>query len=186
MNKALVLALIAAAAAAAGCAGNAKSRAAKLKNPAPCPNVSVLSDASRAVEFNGDPAIENVAYTAEILSVQLNCRYFADEPIKASLIVDLAFGRGPKGAERGRTYAYWVAVTRRDLEVIEKTQFLIPVEFDKDHNVRTAMEKIDEIIIPRKDNEVSGTNFEVIVGLVLTPQQAIYNRSGKSLKFPEL
>jgi hypothetical protein len=70
--------------------------------------------------------------------------------------------------------------------VIEKAEFLIPVEFDKDRNVRIAKEKIDEILIPRKDNEVSGTNFEVVVGLVLTPQQAIFNRTGKSLKFPEL
>jgi hypothetical protein len=186
MNKALVLALIAAAGLAAGCAGNAKSKAARLKNPAPCPNVSVLSDAARAVEFDGDQTIENVAYTAEILSVELSCRYFADEPIKASLIIDLAFGRGGKGLEKGHNYAYWVAVTRSDIEVIEKAEFLIPVEFDKDRNVRIAKEKIDEILIPRKDNEVSGTNFEVVVGLVLTPQQAIFNRTGKSLKFPEL
>ncbi|MEX0643901.1 MAG: hypothetical protein WD076_01215 [Parvularculaceae bacterium] len=186
MNKALVLALIAAAGLAAGCAGNAKSKAARLANPAPCPNVTVLTDAARAVEFNGEPTIENVAYTAEILAVELNCRYFADEPIKASLVIDMAFGRGAKGGDKQRSYGYWVAVTRSDLEVIEKAEFIVPVEFDKDHNVRTAKEKIDEIIIPRKDTEISGTNFEVVVGLVLTPQQAIFNRSGKSLKFPEL
>lgn len=188
MKKALAVALFAAAAASAGCASGAskEARAARKANPAPCPNVVVLSDADRIIEFDGEPTLENVAYSGEIVNVELNCRYYADKPIDASLKVDLAFGKGPKGAAGNREFKYFVAVTRTNLEVIEKAVFTVPVKFDSDDSVRLTHEKINEIIIPRAGESTSGTNFEVVVGLVLTPQQAIYNRSGKSLKFPNL
>jgi hypothetical protein len=186
MNKGLAGALIAAAAAAAaaGCASNSKE--AKLKNPAPCPNIVVLQDAARMVEFAGEERLEDVAYTAEIENVALACRYVGDKPIDAEAEVSLAFGRGPKGTSDKRQYAYWVAVTRTNREVIEKREFLIPVEFDGEGTVKRSRQKIDKIVIPRKGEQTSGENFEVVVGLVVTPQQAVYNRSGKSLKFPEL
>lgn len=186
MNKGLAGALIAAAAAAlaAGCASSRKE--ARLKNPAPCPNIVVLEDAARLVEFAGEERIEDVAWTAEIEDVSLACRYVTDKPIEAEIAIRLAFGRGPKAPGDERQYAYWVAVTRTDREVIEKKEFLVPVDFGGDGAVKRVRQEIEEIIIPRKNEETSGLNFEVVVGLVLTPEQAIYNRSGKSLKFPEL
>ena len=186
MNKGLAGALIAAAAAAAaaGCASNSKE--ARLKNPAPCPNIVVLQDAARLVEFDGEQRLEDVAYTAEIEGVSLACRYVGDKPIDAEAEISLAFGQGPKATADKRQYAYWVAVTRTDREVIEKREFVVPVDFGGDGSVKRTRQKIDKIVIPRKGEQTSGTNFEIVVGLVVTPQQAIYNRSGKSLKFPEL
>ncbi len=186
MNKGLAGALIAAAVAAlaAGCSSSRKE--AQLKNPAPCPNIVVLQEASRLVEFAGEERIEDVAWTAEIEDVTLACRYVGDKPIDAEVAIRLAFGRGPKATADERQYAYWVAVTRTNREVIEKKEFVVPVEFGGDNAVKRVRQEIEEIVIPRKGEETSGTNFEVVVGLVLTPQQAIYNRSGKSLKFPEL
>ena len=187
MNKASVFALFAAAALSVGCASSERAKAARDKNPAPCPNVLVLQDASRAVEFSDEnQTLENVAYTAEVTNVELVCRYFADEPIKASLDIDLAFGRGPKATSLDHEFTYFVAVTRRNQELIEKSEFTIPVKFGKDDLVERVSEEIDEILIPRKGEQTSGTNFEIIVGLALTPAQARFNRSGKSLKFPEL
>jgi hypothetical protein len=190
MNKALAVALFAAAGLVAGGCASDESKAArearKGANPAPCPNVVVLQDASRAIEFDGEQRLEDVAYTAEVLDVESDCRYFDDKPIKASVKIDFAFGRGPKGADRERTFAYFVAVTRTDLEVIEKAEFTIPVEFGDEERVRATRQEIEEILIPRRDKDISGSNFEIVIGLALTPEQAIFNRSGKSLKFPEL
>lgn len=182
MNKALAAALIAAVA-AAGC-GSTKE--AKLKNPAPCPNIVVLADAARLIEFDGAERIENVAWTAEVENVSLACRYIAAKPVDASVKIDLAFGKGPKAAAKEHDFAYWIAVTRTNREVIEKKEYLVPVEFGDDETVKRVEHEIEKIIIPRKDQDTSGTNFEIVVGLVVTPQQAIYNRSGKSLKFPEI
>jgi hypothetical protein len=181
MNKALVAALIAAA--AAGCASNTKE--AKLKNPAPCPNVVVLEDAARQIIFNGQQTIEDVAWSAEVENVSLACRYVGDKPIDAGVKINLALGRGPKADANEHQFGYWVAVTRTNREVIAKQEYVLPIKFG-DETVKRASQEIDQIIIPRKSEQTSGENFEIVVGLTVTPQQATYNRSGKSLKFPDL
>ncbi len=182
MNKALAAALFA----ALGVSGCGSTKEQRLANPAPCPNIVVLSEASRLIEFEGEEQVENVAWTAEIENVSLACRYIAGNPIDASVRVDLAFGKGPKADGREHDFAYWLAVTRTNREVIEKQEYLVPVEFGGDDAVEIVKQEIEKIVIPRKDEETSGTNFEIVVGLVVTPKQAIYNRSGKSLKFPDL
>ncbi|MEQ1931177.1 MAG: hypothetical protein ABL957_11720 [Parvularculaceae bacterium] len=183
MNKALALALIVAAM-LAGCATD-DSKAKRAKNPAPCPPVVVLKDAARAVEFAGDPTLENVTFSGEFVKVELQCRYYTDKPIEASLRVKLALGKGPKAEANRHDFGYFVAVTRKDSEVIEKAEYVLPIEFDGDETVKIVTDEIDEIFIPRASKDISGTNFEIVVGFALTPQQAIFNRSGKSLKFPE-
>lgn len=183
MNKGLVWAMVAAAA-LAGCSSNRKE--AKLANPAPCPNIVVLSDAGRVVEFDGDETIENVAWSAEIENVSLTCRYVGEKPIDASAVVEFAFGKGPKASGSDHQFGYWVAVTRTNREVITKEEYVVPVEFGDDASVKRAEHQIKSIVIPRKDESISGVNFEVVIGLVVTPKQAVYNRSGKSLKFPDL
>lgn len=183
MNKPLAGALIAAVLAAAGCVGNKEARE---KNPAPCPNILVLNDASRVIEFDGEETLENVAYTGEITNVAIGCRYVGDKPIDTAISIDMAFGRGPKGESDKKTFTYFVAVTRKDLEVISKKEFTVPVDFDGDLSIETTEEEIEKILIPRAGENTSGTNFEIIVGFALTRDQVLFNRSGKSLKFPQL
>lgn len=187
MNKALGIALIAAAFASSGCGSTERAKAARERNPAPCPNILVLQDASRIIEFADDTQeLQNVAYTGEFTNVSLGCRYFADKPIDISVELEMAFGRGPKAETREREFTYFVAVTRRDLEVIEKVEYTIPVKFGARDLVETVEQEIEKILIPRATEKTAGTNFEVIVGFSLTSDQVRFNRSGKSLKFPEL
>ena len=173
-----------AALAAAGCASD-RARAEREGNPAPCPNIVVLQDAARIIDFDGEQAIENIAYSGEIEDVTSTCRYFEDEPIEAGVTIDFAFGKGPKAEANEKMFAYFVAVTRKDMEVITKKEFPVEVKFG-DRPVETASIDIDEIVIPRANDNVSGVNFEIIIGFSVTPEQAIFNRSGKSLKFPNL
>ncbi|MEO1014953.1 MAG: hypothetical protein AAFX08_07165 [Pseudomonadota bacterium] len=187
MNKGLGIALIAALI-LVGCGGNAadEARKARERNPAPCPSAVVLQDAARQIEFDGDPSLETVAWSAEFQDVSLYCRYFSDKPIDVEIELSVAVGRGPAAEGDRHQFAYFVAVTRRDMEVIAKRTFAREVKFGKKERVKTFREKIDDIVIPRAREEIAGANFEVVVGLVVTREQAIYNRSGKSLKFPEL
>lgn len=182
MNKLLTGALIAAVA-TAGCAGN---RAERERNPAPCPNIVVLNDASRIIEFDGEETLENIVYTGEIANVAIGCRYFEDRPIDAAISIDLAFGKGPKAVADEKVFTYFVAVTRQDLEVITKTEFEVPVKFSDKRTIVLKEEDINKITIPRMDENVAGTNFEIVVGFAVTREQVLFNRSGKSLKFPHL
>lgn len=187
MKKLYAAALFAALVAVSGCASSEarQKRAEREGNPAPCPNIIVLNDAARFIEFDGDESLENITYTGEVVDVTSTCRYYEDEPIDAGVTVDLAFGRGAKGAQGKKSFTYFVAVTRRNSDVIAKREFPVEVNFGE-QPVETVSLDIDDIVIPRANDNISGVNFQIIVGFSVTAEQAIFNRSGKSLKFPNL
>ncbi|MEM1381131.1 MAG: hypothetical protein AAGH41_10960 [Pseudomonadota bacterium] len=181
-----LLILVVAALAASGCANNERRIAARQANPAPCPNVFVLKDASRFIEFADETStLDSVAFSGAFDAVETRCRYYADVPIEAE--VDLAFsiGRGPAAQEETFDVRYFVAVTRTNRDVIAKQEFSTPVTFRPGQNVVQINQSIDDLIIPRRSDQTSGVNFEIAVGFVLDRRQVLFNRSGRSLKFPE-
>jgi len=152
------------------------------KNPGPCPEAFALYDASRLVEFKGSESYANVGFTAEINKVRSLCRYVGTRPIVADLTMDIAFGRGPAAGQSTATYRYFVAVTRKNIDVIEKQVFPITITFPDGVNVVEATETVGEIIIPRANENTSGANFEIIVGFELTPEQLAFNADGKRFR----
>ena len=151
-----------------------------------CPNAFVLADADRMIEFNGEPSLQHVAWSAEIVDVRTSCRYAADRPIQASVEIDFAVGRGPAAEGQMTEIPYFVAVTRKNKALIAKSEYAVPVRVKGDIATVRFTEDIKRITIPRKDSDLSGGNFEIAVGLGLTKKQVIFNRSGQSLKFPTL
>jgi hypothetical protein len=154
------------------------------QNAGPCPLMGVLYDASRVVDFEGQQErYANIRFTGEMRGVRGFCRYVGTDPIEMNLEIDMAFGRGPAaGDARSRVYRYWVAVARRGRAPIEKQFYDIEVEFDRNEAVVAGTEEIQRIVIPRANAEVSGDNFEILVGFDLTPQQLQFNRDGKRFR----
>jgi hypothetical protein len=151
------------------------------ENAGPCPNAFALHEAARVVEFR-DPGLEsyeNVAYTAEIQAVRTFCRYVDDRPIRAELELEIGFGRGPAASEGSHEYPLWVAVTRTDVAVIDKQTTSVRVSFPRGEDRVFLRRTIDDIVIPRAGESTSGTNFEILVGFEVTPEQLEFNRLGK-------
>lgn len=151
-------------------------------NVGPCPMAGALYEASRLVEVGEVERHENVAFTGAVEGVSSFCRYVGKNPIDMEIDIDFSFGRGPKAESDRKTYTYFVAVTRRDRVVIAKETFTLDVKFDKNDTVMRRREKVAGIRIPRASETVSGTNFEVIVGFELTPEQLAFNRAGKRFR----
>ena len=153
-------------------------------NPGPCPRAFALYDASRLVQIAGDGTEKfgNVGFTGEIDNVRSLCRYFADRPISADLNMKFSFVRGPAAEGETMTYNYFVAVTRKNIDVIEKSVFPLTVTFPPGQDRVTVRQKIDEIIIPRANDTTSGENFEIVVGFVVTPEQRAFNADGKRFR----
>jgi len=157
--------------------------AAAEKNPGPCPRAFALYDASRIVEFTaGGESFKNVGFTGEINQVRSLCRYYGAEPIRADLEMEIAFGRGPAAASSEATYEYFVAVTRKNIDVIEKQVFPIRVRFPAGSDRVVLTEEINDIVIPRRNENTSGVNFEIIVGFVVTDAQRAFNAEGKRFR----
>lgn len=152
-------------------------------NAGPCPLLGALYDASRLVEFaSAEERYANIAYTGEIEGVRGLCRYVDNDPIVERIEIDLAFGRGAAAQSDERRYRYWVAVARRGRAPIEKAYFDVDVEFRRGETIVHRTEEIEGIVIPRASHEVSGENFEILVGFELTPAQVQFNRDGKRFR----
>lgn len=150
-------------------------------NAGPCPYVKILYDAARYVEMSGDrPAASNVGFTGEIEGLSSGCAYRNDDPIRVDIDLLFRLGRGPQANGDQRTYRYWVAVTERNTAILSKEYFDLPVNFG---GAQTAeAEPQHTIVIPRAGIEVSGANFEVLVGFDVTPEMAEFNRSGSRFR----
>ncbi|WP_341198125.1 hypothetical protein [Hyphomonas chukchiensis] len=150
------------------------------QNAGPCPPVGSLYDVSRYVQF-ADPSDETynkIAYTAEITDVRSFCRYAGKDPLDAQLEIDFAFGKGPAADKDSHTYPYFVAVTRRNGKVLAKEYFNVEGDFNG-KKLAGKTESFSKIKIPRLDESIAGTNFEIVVGFDLTADQLEFNRAGK-------
>ncbi len=152
------------------------------KNIGPCPAALVLWDASRKVEIHGADKYDNVGFTAEVLGTRSFCKYSGTRPLKADLDIDMAFGRGPAAVGDAKEYKYFVAVVRKKMAVIDKQFFTINVKFKPGQSIVRKTEHFGNITIPRAKENTSGTNFEIIVGLDLTPEELEFSRSGKRFR----
>ena len=94
----------------------------------------------------------------------------------------MEFGRGPAAQGSTHTYQYFVAVTRKNIAVIEKEVFPITVSFPPGVERVSLTETIDEVVISRANDNTSGVNFEIIVGFVVTPEQQRFNSEGKRFR----
>ncbi|QGZ94543.1 Tat pathway signal sequence domain protein [Terricaulis silvestris] len=154
------------------------------RNVGPCPLMGVLYDTSRMVDFAqpNNERYANIEFTGEVQGVRGLCRYVDADPIRMSIEVDMAFGRGPASTAERQTYRYWVAVARRGYAPIEKVYFDVEARWDRDEQVVRYTQEIEDIIIPRANAETSGENFEVLVGFDLTAEQLAFNRAGKRFR----
>lgn len=147
-------------------------------NAGPCPFVKVLYDAARYVELRDNRAVpSNVGFTGEIEGVNSACSYRDDEPITVDISMLFHLGRGPNAAGDSNHYRYWVAVTERNTAVLAKEYFDLPIAFGGADRAEAVEEKT--LVIPRARAQVSGANFEILVGFDVTPDMAAFNRDGK-------
>lgn len=153
------------------------------QNAGACPPVGSVYDASRVVQFNdgSEDVYSNIRYTGEITNVRSFCRYTGDNPLTAQLEIDFAFGKGPAADSDRHDYGYWVAVTRRNGKVLAKEYYTVSADF-AGGKLDGATQKIDRITIPRADETIAGTNFEILVGFDLSEKELDFNRAGKRFR----
>lgn len=151
-------------------------------NVGPCPFVRVLYDASRFVRLDGPELYSNVGFTGEITNVTATCRYVGAQPIAVALNMDFAFGKGPKAAGDRVDAVYWVAVTRRDIAPLARERFPISATFPAGAARVGVSDTVGQIVIPRANADISGSNFEILVGFELPPEQLAFNRDGKRFR----
>lgn len=154
------------------------------QNAGACPPVGSVYDAARIVEFRegSDELYSDIRYTGEITDVRSFCRYTGDNPLTAELQVDFAFGKGPLADGNTHDFDYWVAVTRRNGKVLAKEYYTVSAKFESGSELAGTTQTIDRITIPRADETIAGTNFEIVVGFDLSDEELEFNRAGKRFR----
>ena len=157
--------------------------AATKENAGPCPRAFALYDASRIVEFKENKqSFNNVGFTGEIANVRSLCRYFNDRPIEGDVEIVFDLGRGPAASGDTAIYEYFIAVTRKNVAVIEKEVFPMQVTFPAGEDRVRVVQKVDNLVIPRATPTTSGVNFEIIVGFEVTAEQRAFNAEGRRFR----
>ena len=156
------------------------------KNAGPCPTAGALYEAARVVKFDEDASsnvvgYSDITYTAEITGARLFCRYIDDDPLLAEIEIDFAFGQGPAAQSRTHQYEYFVAVMRRNSRILAKEYFTVDADF-RNGRIDATTELVNRIYIPRVDDTISGANFEILVGFVLTEDQEEFNKQGQRFR----
>ena len=177
------IAVLTAAMILASCGGNSIVGSLDTRqNAGPCPVGGAIYDASRIVVTDGGGTnFTNIAYTGEVTGVRVFCRYLDDQPLDAELEIDFALGKGPQATSNQHTYPYFVAVTRRNGKVLAKQYFSVEGDFSSGPVVGKR-EVVQDIVIPRADDTISGANFEIIVGFELTEDELKFNREGRRFR----
>jgi len=153
------------------------------RNAGPCPYVKVLWDAARYVELkNNKESYDAVGYTGEIQKLTSACEYRGSDPIHVATQILFEFGRGPAAQGSSKEFTYWVAVTDRNFAVLDKQYFTIRAVFPSNSDRVTMTDTIEGIMIPRANAQVSGGNFEVLVGFDVTPEMLAFNQAGKRFR----
>ncbi|MEM7729565.1 MAG: hypothetical protein AAF311_09850 [Pseudomonadota bacterium] len=154
------------------------------RNAGPCPRAFALFDASRIVEFRGDgQSFGNVGFTGEIESVRSLCRYVGNNPITGDVDITFNLGRGPAAEGQAEAvYQYWVAITRKNIAVIDKQTFPLQVTFPEGADRVTITQSVEDFSIARATDTTSGENFEILVGFEVTPEQREFNNSGSRFR----
>jgi hypothetical protein len=154
------------------------------RNVGPCPRAFALYDAARIVEFRGEEeTFDNVGFTGQITNVRSLCRYVGDNPITGDVDITFNLGRGPAAdGQSTAIYQYWVAITRKNIAVIDKQTFPLQVTFPEGVDRLAITKSVEDFTISRASDTTSGENFEIVVGFEVTPEQRAFNSEGRRFR----
>ncbi len=143
----------------------------------PCPSVLILRETATAAVFRpggaADPA--DVAYRVELAPVRSVCRYNNDDTeIEVDIEIEVTAERGPAAEGGELTIPYFVAVVAPGDRILAKGVFEIELGFGRSQARATARQRTKREIVPGE--KLTGADFEVLMGLQLTPEQLDYNR----------
>ena len=145
--------------------------------PKPCPTVGVLAGTDRITVFNGSGRdLTDVVLTAEIDKAATTCEYDTDDH---TISVDIAFNgsaeMGPAATSSDMNLKGFLAITRTDGKLVNKTVYDIPLSFDKNTRKMRFLKSIDGTVVPY-GGTVNGSIYEMLVGFQVTKEQLDDNR----------
>jgi len=141
-----------------------------------CPRVAIGDDVGFVARYDGNGSKkENLLYAVK-MDVPNGICFLNDSTIDVEMSVPIFVERGPAMEERNINFEYWVAVARIDKTIVAREAYQADADL-RLNEVGQIVEEFDQTI-PIEPGE-PGSNFVIIVGLVLTEEELDYNRRPK-------
>jgi hypothetical protein len=151
----------------AGCGG---SKAPKLSCPTPliAPNL----DTAQVFRPGGNGA-EDLRYNVKLVLVNSSCQSESEGGLSADPRMTFIVSRNDPSLASA-DFTYFVAIADARQTILEKREFSLRVEFPARQNQMKITDQI-HVGLPVRDI-ATGSNYAIIVGLELTPEQVEFNR----------
>jgi hypothetical protein len=157
-----------------GCGGSRSDAAAP-----PCPKVAVLADASHLTVYREGPGrdLTDVVFEADLGRITGQCIYARrKDDVVVDMKVQITARRGPADRNRAADFVYFVAVVDAQSNVLARQEFRSQIVFRPDQTTVVTLEELEPRIPLKRDQP--GSDFDVLVGFKLTPEQVERNRAG--------
>ena len=142
-----------------------------------CPKVQIVRDLSEVTNFKPGPGrdFNDIQNRAALIDYSGKCDYM-DDGVRLTMFVTLLAERGPALEGNRGDYRYFVAVYPPNSDVpVAKTEFDTSVGFGNGQQRSGSKEELTPFIPLPKNTDAS--DWTVVVGFQLTPEQMAYNRS---------
>ena len=160
-----------------GCSGT------EIENYGECPAVIIVKDTSELTIFR-DGSKQNqkdVEFQVRVDSYKGSCKTSFESDRSGKIHVDLQLKfdvvPGPLIVNRRENFRYYVAIVNIKGDILAKEIFSTSLEFDKNTGRQSKIEKLTQKIFFRSSE--SGVDFDILVGLQLSPEQLDYNLTKK-------
>ncbi len=149
------------------------------KTPPPCPEISVLSEASKFTQFRPGPGrdITDITLQGEITGFKGSCSYDKGEgKMTVTLQVSMVFTRGPAAQSREAQAEYFIALPAFYPKPEAKRVMGVRLLFDSAADHLRITDNEVEITLPMKDFAKDLPNRAIYLGFQLDPAELEYNR----------
>ena len=140
-----------------------------------CPRTGILSDAADLTRFR--PAgtdLTDMVVDGRITGLSGKCSLEDPTHLHTVISVSMDLTRGPAAKGRDAEVTYFVSVAHGD-QILDKRDYTLAVSFDGNSNqLRLAGDQID-FSLPVND-KVKGSDYRILVGYQLTPEELAFNR----------
>jgi hypothetical protein len=166
----------------AACSNSADPRAARGQSPlrtvarADCPHVGVLADAADLTRFRagGGEDLTDMVMDAKVVGVAGSCD-LARRATNVDLAVTIQATRGPASGTRVLDVPYFVAVTDRDGNVVDRASFSARFEFPANRTTARLVGEEIRLVLPTPEG-MRGRDYAVTVGLQVDEKELAFNR----------
>ena len=149
------------------------------KDERACPRIEVVGDLSRLVKFQDGPGrdLSDIVFMARFDDVKSGCKY-DKTGVTIDLTVSILGERGRAGTSVAkRDLSYFVAVTDRSQNIIERPLFTSQFEFS-DKKLASINDEFQLRIALAPTT--SASDHTIIVGFQLTPEEIDFNERNRT------